>query len=681
MQHSDDADDAAGNVPCLDVVEEEEEDVLLSAWTADTSMLADHDRNDKYAEALRRLAPGQRVLDIGTGTGLLAMLAARHGATTVTACEVYRPMARIAAETIRTNNLEATIALVPKESTELSLEKDLNQQRVGLIVSEIVDSELLGEGILPSIRDAVARLGLDTCTCIPCAANIHFQLIQSDLLRSWVDLDSCSVDGLPIFDEEMISRVDASTKHEVHVDRLLSSLTRLSDPTTACTLDLTSIPPEDGVHTEITTAAVASGSRVDGLVMWWTMTLADDIVIDTQPSWLQRAQPHHQHTQHQQPQQQQQQQQQSHVWREHWLPMVYVLRQPLQTAQNEDAEPKTVPVYVGLHHDDFAVDFSAALAATAPPLRPTHVHVCSPLLPRDRIALLNDTRRTQHYHDALAASTHGRDIRSILGFGSVNVAAISACQLFPRAHTTVVEHRRLAPIMEAFATRASARLSVVVDEDSMGERDTADVVDLVVGEPYFLDTTEPWQAAIRFARAIARHRHRLSATAVVFPHHAVVCCALVECTHLHTIRDPVKQACGVDMSAFDAAVRVPGTFASVQSMWEYEHRLLCRPAEVLTIDFAAASAGDGGIAAAQSEDVVLTMTTTGTCHAVLVFMRTYLSDQEFEDEYSGDGAYTPFKQGVFLLDDKRRSVNCGESVTVHVSLDGAAGTVSADVVS
>ena len=34
-----------------------------------------------------------RVLDIGTGTGLLSMMAARYGADTVTACEVHGPSA------------------------------------------------------------------------------------------------------------------------------------------------------------------------------------------------------------------------------------------------------------------------------------------------------------------------------------------------------------------------------------------------------------------------------------------------------------------------------------------------------------------------------------------------------------------------------------------------------------
>ncbi len=57
-------------------------------------------QNRLYYEGLRRAIALRRgrgeevhVLDIGTGTGLLAMMAARLGADTVVAVEEFRPMA------------------------------------------------------------------------------------------------------------------------------------------------------------------------------------------------------------------------------------------------------------------------------------------------------------------------------------------------------------------------------------------------------------------------------------------------------------------------------------------------------------------------------------------------------------------------------------------------------------
>ena len=52
------------------------------------SMLRDSARHKKYEAAFRRaIKPGSRVLDIGSGTGLFAMMAARAGAAEVITCE------------------------------------------------------------------------------------------------------------------------------------------------------------------------------------------------------------------------------------------------------------------------------------------------------------------------------------------------------------------------------------------------------------------------------------------------------------------------------------------------------------------------------------------------------------------------------------------------------------------
>ncbi|XP_013380642.1 protein arginine N-methyltransferase 7-like [Lingula anatina] len=65
------------------------------ARSAYADMLHDTERNKKYELALKKAidcmhSQGKpaNVLDIGTGTGLLSMMAARHRADSITACEV-----------------------------------------------------------------------------------------------------------------------------------------------------------------------------------------------------------------------------------------------------------------------------------------------------------------------------------------------------------------------------------------------------------------------------------------------------------------------------------------------------------------------------------------------------------------------------------------------------------------
>lgn len=76
-------------------------------------MLHDTERNQKYEAALKvaidymhSLGKKAIVLDIGTGTGLLSMMAVRNGADSVTACEAFTPMSVCALDVIKTNGME-----------------------------------------------------------------------------------------------------------------------------------------------------------------------------------------------------------------------------------------------------------------------------------------------------------------------------------------------------------------------------------------------------------------------------------------------------------------------------------------------------------------------------------------------------------------------------------------------
>ena len=68
----------------------------------------------------RRAGQEVHVLDIGTGTGLLSMMAASLGADTVVACEEFRPMAECAERVIRENGFEDRIKLGGSQSDSCS---------------------------------------------------------------------------------------------------------------------------------------------------------------------------------------------------------------------------------------------------------------------------------------------------------------------------------------------------------------------------------------------------------------------------------------------------------------------------------------------------------------------------------------------------------------------------------
>jgi tetratricopeptide (TPR) repeat protein len=143
---------------------------LVPPWHS--AMLNDARRNDIFNSAIRRaVKPGSHVLDIGTGTGLLAMMAARAGAEHVTACESVGVLADIANEIVALNGLSDRITIIHKHSTDLIVGQDMPRQ-ADILVNEIFDTGLLNENCLETIADARARLLTPSALIIPESAAV-----------------------------------------------------------------------------------------------------------------------------------------------------------------------------------------------------------------------------------------------------------------------------------------------------------------------------------------------------------------------------------------------------------------------------------------------------------------------------------------------------------------------------
>lgn len=139
-------------------------------------ILRDERRNAAYDQALRRaVAPHSRVLDIGTGSGLLAMMAARAGAAAVIACERAPEIAEASIEIIRRNGYAERIQVIAKDSRELDADADLGG-RVDVLVSEIISNDVLGQDVLPVQEHAVRKLLKPGGRIIPVRATVRVAL-------------------------------------------------------------------------------------------------------------------------------------------------------------------------------------------------------------------------------------------------------------------------------------------------------------------------------------------------------------------------------------------------------------------------------------------------------------------------------------------------------------------------
>src|SRR5262245_56586524 len=118
------------------------------------------------------------------------MLAARSGAQRVVGCELFRPLGNLAREIVIANDLADRVKIFTVPSTQLKVlpedsrdgyrEESCSPERAEMLVTEIFDSVLLGEGIIPTLHDAADRLLVGNAHVIPQSAKIWAELIELD---------------------------------------------------------------------------------------------------------------------------------------------------------------------------------------------------------------------------------------------------------------------------------------------------------------------------------------------------------------------------------------------------------------------------------------------------------------------------------------------------------------------
>jgi type III protein arginine methyltransferase len=166
------------------------------------AMMNDTPRNAFYYNLLKRhILPGQSgVLEIGAGSGLLSMMAAKLDAKWVVAVEGSAEMAALARSNIATNGLQDKIKVLNMLSTELT-PRDLPEPP-SILVSEIFGTLLLGESALDYIADARQRLLRPTTKILPQHAVQYAVPIECETLTqicavsSWNGIDLSHVMAL-----------------------------------------------------------------------------------------------------------------------------------------------------------------------------------------------------------------------------------------------------------------------------------------------------------------------------------------------------------------------------------------------------------------------------------------------------------------------------------------------------
>lgn len=258
-------------------------------------LLADVRRAERFGAALALLAPGRTVLEIGAGTGVLAVLAARAGARRVIAVE-ETPVAALAREVVGRNGAAAVVEVREGSSRELALAP--GEARPDLLVAELLGGDPLDERLLESVADARERLLAPRAATIPRRLAIFAAPLEArdghlDAVRRAAELDEAGralgIDLGPVR-EAIAAGPPAAVTAEVRDLEPGGGARLLSEGLHLATFDLARGDPavlrRAAASLDVRAAGRAlpgGGGRANAVAIWFRAELAPGIEIANAP--------------------------------------------------------------------------------------------------------------------------------------------------------------------------------------------------------------------------------------------------------------------------------------------------------------------------------------------------------------------------------------------------------------
>ena len=236
-------------------------------------MMNDNVRNDAYEKALKSaLKDGGIVLDIGSGSGLLSMMAARHGATKITTCEQVSMVAEKAKVIIKRNGFADQIKVINKLSSDLVVGVDL-EERADILVTEIFDYGLLGEHAFSAIEHAKNHLLKPNAQLIPSGARVYAMCIESSEIYKHHRVETISGFDLSPFNQ--FSSYSYTGYHLAKTDyRALTATSSIFD------FDFYNIPGNETIPVEFN---VTESGLCHAVAYWYELQLDQNTIISTAP--------------------------------------------------------------------------------------------------------------------------------------------------------------------------------------------------------------------------------------------------------------------------------------------------------------------------------------------------------------------------------------------------------------
>jgi protein arginine N-methyltransferase 1 len=233
-------------------------------------MIADEVRMGAYSAALRQaVTPDCTVLDLGTGTGIFALLACQYGARKVYAVESADSIA-VAERIAHANGFADRIEFIQATSTEIEL-----PERVDVVVADMHGTLPLYRSNIASLIDARVRLCTADAAIIPQRESLWVAAVESpDLVERLVGPWDRNGFGLAM-SAARDAVLNTPCKISVPRDQLVTS------PQSWGVLDYATIESPN-VSATVTLSPTRTGTA-HGVLLWFECHLAEGIRFSTAP--------------------------------------------------------------------------------------------------------------------------------------------------------------------------------------------------------------------------------------------------------------------------------------------------------------------------------------------------------------------------------------------------------------
>jgi protein arginine N-methyltransferase 1 len=240
-------------------------------------MLMDKNRCDVYQDAIQRtVKPGDVVVDLGAGTGLLSFFAVQAGARHVYAIEVSG-IADVAAELIEANGFRDRITLIRENSKKVRL-----PERCNVLVTETLSSFCFDEeNIIEAIADARERFLKPGGHIIPQSADTFLVPFSSDSFGVGRLLAIDPANRSSFYDLDYRPLAEKLFNQRRHVRASGKPLLALSQPALCYHVDFQKDTQNPGKT--LVPFRIGDDGRLDGFLGWFEALLCEGVTLSNSP--------------------------------------------------------------------------------------------------------------------------------------------------------------------------------------------------------------------------------------------------------------------------------------------------------------------------------------------------------------------------------------------------------------